>query len=424
VSFPSNRIQLVNVKVPASFVLQSEGLQEGTVDDCLHVNLLVENQQVTAVHPHSQVLADTQIIDAQGNIVLPKFTEVHVHLDKCHSIGRMKDVGGDLVAAIQEQAKDKTHWTEQDIRQRAEKGLQELYQAGCQAVRTHLDWSDGYTPPDTWHTMLTLASEWQHKMQVQCAPLIDISLFQDLAKADPMVARIAQDKAVLGAFVLGHDNLELCLANLFELAKKYNVDVDFHVDEGMDPALNGIEVMADALLASQYQGHVLCGHVCNLMNYEQARLNVLMDKLAKCNVSICALPSTNLYLQGRLAGTPDRRGITRIRELKNYGINVAIGTDNVCDAFCPIGRHDPLNSLALGVVTAHLDPPFDQWLDCITTNASKAIGLSPTFLDGAAVDKLLMTNAKNTAELIAGGIATPRCLASVLTVATNNQEKY
>ncbi|MEM0911663.1 MAG: amidohydrolase family protein, partial [Pseudomonadota bacterium] len=198
--------------------------------------------------------------------------------------------------------------------------------------------------------------------------------------------------------------------------------VDFHVDEGMNPALNGIEIVADVLEKADFNGNVLCGHVCNLMNYEPARLQPLMEKLRSQNVSIGVLPATNLYLQGRTSGTPDRRGLTRIKELNEFGINVAIGTDNVGDAFCPIGRHDPLNSLSLGVVAAHLDPPFNQWLDCITTNASQAIGLPPTHVDGAPIDKLLITNAKNTAELIAGAMPAPQSIDSFLVEATKNQE--
>ena len=414
--------QIINIKVPKPFLLNKENLDGCIVADCYHVNLLVENQQIKQINPISQPFEANFTKDGGGNIVIPKLTEVHVHLDKCHSIGRLTDVGGDLIAAIKEQQKDKVNWTEQDIRHRAEQGLHELYDAGCQAVRTHIDWSAGYETPTTWNTMINIAREWRDKMLVQCAPLIDISLFVDLERADAIVKQVAEADAVLGAFVLGQDNLETCIKNLFILANKYSTDVDFHVDEGMESSLGGIEVIADILMEADYSGHVLCGHACNLMNYAPSRLQKLMEKLKARNVSICALPATNLYLQGRNNGTPDRRGLTRIKELIEFGINVVIGTDNVGDAFCPIGRHDPIHSLSLAVTSSHLDPPFDQWLTCITTNASKAIGLPPTFLDGASVDKLLITNAKNTAELIAGGIAAPRSVTSILTLATNNQE--
>ncbi|MEM0912560.1 MAG: hypothetical protein AAGJ37_16420, partial [Pseudomonadota bacterium] len=266
----SGAIQLTNINIPNTFVFNKSGMDEHINSDCLHVTLLIENQRVTKVIPSGFEIPEVPSVDGAGNIVLPKFTEIHVHLDKCHSIGRLKDVGGDLMAAIEEQAKDKANWSGEDIRRRAERGLQELYNAGCQAVRTHVDWLDGFEPPATWHTMVQIASEWRHKMVVQCAPLIDISLFSDKVRADAMVKQIADADGILGAFILGHKNLENCLHVLFELARKYEVNVDFHVDEGMNPALNGIEIVADVLEKADFNGNVLCGHVCNLMNYEPA----------------------------------------------------------------------------------------------------------------------------------------------------------
>ena len=124
-------------------------------------------------------------------------------------------------------------------------------------------------------------------------------------------------------------------------------------------------------------------------------------KLAKADIAVAALPATNLYLQGRSAGTPDRRGITRIQELRDAGVTVTIGADNVRDAFCPIGNHNPLTTLSLAVLGAHLDPPFEDHLDLITTSASKALGLAPTTVDGAVPGDLLVFDATSLSDLIA-----------------------
>ena len=53
-------------------------------------------------------------------------------------------------------------------------------------------------------------------------------------------------------------------------------------------------------------------------------------------------PATNLMLQGRLDGQPKRRGITRVGELLERGVNVSFGQDCVRDTFYPFGRNDPL----------------------------------------------------------------------------------
>jgi hypothetical protein len=103
---------------------------------------------------------------------------------------------------------------------------------------------------------------------------------------------------------------------------------------------------------------------------------------------VAALPATNLYLQGRNAGTPDRRGITRLHELTARGVEVVIGTDNVRDAFCPVGRHDPLHSLSLAVLAGHLDPPFGRHLRTITSARARRSDC-PLTVDGAAIGDLI-----------------------------------
>ena len=140
----------------------------------------------------------------------------------------------------------------------------------------------------------------------------------------------------------------------------------------------------------------------------------MIDSFANIVLTVTSLPTSNLYLQGRDIGTPDRRGITRIRELRAAGIPVAVGTDNVRDAFCPLGRHDPRKSLELAALAAHLDPPFGDLLPMITTDAQRALGLAPTTVDGAAVEDLLLFDAASTADWLAG-TAEPHSLANALT---------
>ena len=82
-----------------------------------------------------------------------------------------------------------------------------------------------------------------------------------------------------------------------------------------------------------------------------------------------------------------------------------IGTDNVRDAFCPVGRHDPVHSLSLAVLAGHLDPPFAQHLPAITTTARRAMGLPPLHVDGADVSDLLSFEVSSLSDLIAGTAA-------------------
>jgi len=191
------------------------------------------------------------------------------------------------------------------------------------------------------------------------------------------------------------------LRAVFALAEQIGAPLDFHVDEGLGD-FHGVEAVADMALETRFDGPILCGHAVALMDKGGADFARIADKCARAGITICALPTTNLYLQGRTDGTPDRRGLTRLRELRAAGVTVIVGSDNVGDAFCPTGQHDPMAALHLAHLAAHLDPPMADWLGMVTTDARAAMGLDPVYVDGAPVAELRISNAASVADLIAG----------------------
>lgn len=84
------------------------------------------------------------------------------------------------------------------------------------------------------------------------------------------------------------------------------------------------------------------------------------------------------------------------------GVPVTVGTDNVCDAFCPVGRHDPRQSLMFAILAAHLGPQLGDCLPMISSTAQRALGLKPIYVDDAKLDDLILFDAASTAELLAG----------------------
>ena len=332
----------------------------------------------------------------QATMVIPALIEAHCHLDKCHTAHRLRAIGGDLTQAIDRQRTDKATWTEDDIRTRAHRGISEACANGCRTLRTHVDWGDAVQPPLAWSVLSDCADE---EPNVQLAALTGITQWTDPGFADAVGQSVAASDGVLGAFVFGQEGYKDGLASIFRTAQKRDLMLDFHVDEGFG-ALNGLETIADTAIATRFDRPILCGHAVSLMDRNKPDLNRIIDKLLAARITICTLPITNLYLQGRNGGTPDRRGITRMRELFDAGVSVVVGSDNVGDSFCPLGAHDPMAALALASIAAHLDPPMGQWLPAITTHAAAAIGLEPTYLDHAALEALLTCSVSNTADLV------------------------
>lgn len=389
---------LRDMRVP-KILIGDPALFDGSDDGpFLRGDVIVQAGRIKAMRPAASTFEG-------GALLLPRFTEPHCHLDKCHTISRMTHAGGDLPAAIAAQRADKAHWTDADLRTRALRGLSEYAAAGTGRVRSHVDWGDDAPAPRSWSLFLELADE-ATDTALQLSALTSIPQMAEPAFARA-VARAIPPGHAIGCFVYGHAELDTGLRHIFRVAADRGLPLDFHVDEGLDPSLNGLEAIADIALETGFDGPILCGHACSLATRAPADVTRIADKLARAGISVCLLPTTNLYLQGRRDGSPTARGVTLARELAAAGVPLLTGADNVRDAFCPVGRHDPLRSLELAMLSAHLDPPLDRWLPAITTDAAHALGADPGLIDGASLSQLQIAETDDLTGLLSGAPLSP-----------------
>ncbi len=388
-------MRLRDVRVPRSLLSSPDALGGRINGPYLSGDLIFRDGKVAGLERGTTSVA--------RRLVIPKLVEPHVHLDKCHTVDRLPQLGGDLRAAIEAQSADKANWTEADLSERATRGVRELIASGCGVARSHVDWPSGpaaLTPPISWHVMREIAEEFAPALELQLAPLVSLSDLEDPNIGAAIAEETARIGGALGSFVLDQPNRRAGITAAFKLADRYGLPLDFHVDEGLAEGLDGLSLIAEIAIETGFEGPILCGHACSLMNLDGSDLDRVLEQVRRAGISVAVLPTTNLYLQGRGATTPDRRGVTRVRELLAAGVPVVAGTDNVRDAFCPTGAHDPIASLSLAVLAAHLDPPLAEFLPMITTGAASALGRKPTFVDGAAPSDLLICEVGSTSELL------------------------
>jgi cytosine deaminase len=310
---------------------------------------------------------------AQG-VLLPALVDAHTHLDKNYTVDRVGAVQGDLFAAIAKMADARAAFTADDLRTRMARALDDAWRSGTRAIRTHLDWWQR-DQPVSLQVFEQLRDDWAGRVELQFVSLTPLDLFDDAFAGEDIALEVARARGVLGAFVYRNADLDRKLRRVFDLAVKNGLKIDFHVDEGLHADAVGLAAIAGLGVRTGHGAHVTCSHCCSLSVQPDAQAADTLATCARAGLSLIALPTTNLYLQGAWDRTPVERGITRLREAAAHGLRGCIATDNVADAFYPYGSYDLLETYCLGVQVAHLAPALD-WVDAVTTSPARAMGLA------------------------------------------------
>ena len=340
--------------------------------------------------------------DLGGRIVLPGLVEPHAHMDKAFLADRVANPGGDLMGAIAGLDAVRDTLTFDDIVERSTRAAVLMSRNGVVCARTHAD-----TTLSGGLTAVTALLETKRR----CASFIDIQVAALLewpltGRSAPAMRSLALEAIAAGVDVIGgcphlDDDPVRAAEILLALALEAGLPLDVHADENLRPDSRDLETIADIMIAGNISHPVTASHCVSLSVMEGAQVRETVDKVSRAGISVVALPQTNLFLQARGNDTQAMRGIAPTRLLRESGVNVAAGADNLQDPFNPMGRADPLETANLMVLAAHETPIAA--LDLVSTGASRAVR-SPerNLLPGTRAD-FVAVRATSVRESIAMG---------------------
>jgi cytosine deaminase len=213
----------------------------------------------------------------------------------------------------------------------------------------------------------------------------------------------------LGADVVGgmpyneytYDDSKKHIDIAFRIAKEFDADIDMHVDETDDPNARTLEYLAARTIKEGWQGRVTAGHTCALAAYDDLYAAKVIGMIKEAEMNMITNPATNLMLQGRFDKQPIRRGITRVKELLEAGVNVCYGQDCLKDTFYPTwGREDMLE---VGLITAHaaqftMPKEIEVLFDMPTINAARVLRLKNYGIKVGNPASLNIIDARNVQE--------------------------
>jgi cytosine/creatinine deaminase len=396
---------LLNAHIPLS-LLPEKNFQAITRDGLCLVDLEIERGVIKQVIASGSQNVDKQQIDLQKKIILPCFVDVHTHLDKGHIWQRSPNLDGTFNTALETASRDAgRYWHYEDVYRRMEFSLKCAYARGTKAIRTHID-SFGEQADFSLNVFADLQQQWQGKIELQAVSLVSLDYYQT-CQGVALTNKIKKINGILGGVLYIQPEIDTQIDTVFNLARERNLDLDFHVDENGDPDSTCLQKVAEAAIAHDFQGKIVCGHCCSLAVQSPERVAKTIDLVQQANIAIVSLPMCNLYLQDRQYNsfqqplTPHWRGITRVHELQQNGVEVAFASDNTRDPFYGFGDLDLLEVFEQAVRIAHLDSNYNYWINSVTQTPAKIMGLANTGKIRAGISAdLIIFKARYYSELL------------------------
>ena len=358
------------------------------------VDVAVAGGRIARVAPGLDGSA-TREIDAEGRLLSPPFVESHVHLDTTLTAGQPRwNESGTLFEGIEIWSERKKEISHEDVISRATQLLRWQAAQGVLHVRTHADVTD----PELigLKALLELREKVRSWIDVQI-----VAFPQEGILSYPKGAELMEEAMKLGADAVGgiphfEHTREMGAASVketFRLAEKYDRPVDVHCDETDDPESRFLEVMAAEAIRTGMGERVTASHTAAFGSYDNAYAFKLMGFLVKGGINFVANPLINITLQGRYDAYPKRRGITRVKELWQNGLNVSLGYDDVMDPWYPLGTGGMLQPAHMAVHACHMTTREEvvACFDMVTVGGAKTLGLEGYGLtEGSPADFVLV----------------------------------
>ena len=339
------------------------------------VSILVDDDRILEVATVPLAGAEREI-DAQGSLVLPTFVEPHIHLDKAllsEEFGFSSSIG----QAREIIRKAKESFTVSSVKERVKKVIPLALRQGVTVIRTHVD-IDPIVELKSLKALNELRNEYSRLLDIQIVATPQEGILSQEGTEELLHKALESGADLIG----GLPEVEMSagesrehLDSVFSIAREKNVDVDVHND--VVSFGRNLEYFVTKVIRTHYEGRASSAHNIALAHYSDDYASKIISLIKRARVNITTNPCT-MMTSGGQHPPPIPRGITRVRELLNAGVNVTYGIDNMVDPFNPFGDFSALRNGWLLAYGGQLNSPelFEHIPRMVTENAARMLRLA------------------------------------------------
>ncbi|WP_434681470.1 amidohydrolase family protein [Pseudomonas sp. R1-18] len=365
-----------------------------------HTELYVENGHfVSALSPAA---SQCEVLDLQGQLIMPGLIETHIHLDKACIMHRCHLHEGTLAEAVAQTRAAKAEFTEDDVYRRGAQVLDKAIMQGTTHMRTHveLDPQIGLTG---FNAIRRLQADYAWAISLEICVFPQEGLLNNPGTEALLCLALESGATVLGGCPYMDNDPIGQIQRLFELATRFDCDLDLHLDFDLNPEGMTVMEVARCTQAHGWGGRVTIGHATKLSTLPKEPLTALGLHLARTGVQVTCLPATDLFLMGREAFHNKPRGLAPLAHLHACGVTCSVSTNNIGNPFTPYGDASLIRQANLFANVSQMGtvPELLQCLAWVSSESARLLRLTDYgLLPGCRAD-FIVFDAPSPAAVIA-----------------------
>ncbi|MFJ4210996.1 amidohydrolase family protein [Paenarthrobacter sp. NPDC089675] len=295
----------------------------------------IADGKITAVEPHQpaqEVPEGTTVVEGRDRILVPSFSDVHVHLDSTRiGLPFREHTGGPGVWTMM--MNDRLNWRKAEVplQDRVNDTLGRMIARGTTRVRSYAQ-VDVDCRLERFEAVAAAKEKFADQASVEIIAFPQAGLLLEEGTVELMEEALKAGANVMGGIdpcSLDRDPAKH-LDIVFGLAEKYQVPIDIHLHEPGELGVFSTDLVLERTRALGMQGKVTMSHAYQLGSVSESTTRRLIDAFFELDVSLASV-------------APAASGQLPIPLLTEAGVRLGLGEDGQRDYWSPYGNTDMLD---------------------------------------------------------------------------------